>query len=129
MVERWGISNIDGNMVLQPECGYWVSITAYQRLEAELAECKADKKTLLEQATELSKRLGKERDDSLSLRAQYATLTARCERLEGALLAVVSMRRTNLAMTCPGNHDEECSHGEEFDSIIQHIKQALEVPK
>lgn len=42
MVERWGISNIDGNMVLQPECGYWVSITAYKSLEAELAAVKCE---------------------------------------------------------------------------------------
>jgi hypothetical protein len=45
--------------------------------------------------------------------------------LREALKATILMRRTQIAMTCPGDHDEPCSHGEEFDSIIQHITAAL----
>ena len=47
-------------------------------------------------------------------------------RLRKALEALILIRRIQIAVTCPGDHTEECSHGEEFDSIIQHIQQALE---
>ena len=57
--------------------------------------------------------------------AEIAALRERQRVLVDVLEATIIMRRTQLALTCPGDHDEPCTHGEEFDSIIQNINAAL----
>lgn len=91
----------------------------FKALEAQLEECRCIKSSYFDNSIKCDQ-------DNKALRARNAELEAEVARLRNALEATILMRRTQLAMTCPGDHDEECSHGEEFDSIIQHINKALE---
>lgn len=60
--------------------------------------------------------------------AEIERLEADVERLKQCIASAILMRRANLAATCPGCYEaieDGCTHGAEFDSIIQTLEKAL----
>lgn len=105
----------------------YVTKEKYQRLESELAECKAERDFNIKRVNDISY------DAEVELKEVYSerdALRARCERLEGALRNVLAIG-TVLKDDTPEKPSVIFGHPDhkQWPAIFLAAKQALEVPR